>query len=87
MTTTTLPVDPVLSMALFVSDTPRSSNLDDAAVRETVGRTLEQLGPNECYARAAQAFGDRPETALGRIQWARELCNRAMAPALTGAAA
>ncbi|WP_432975009.1 hypothetical protein [Dactylosporangium sp. CA-233914] len=87
MTTTTLPVDPVLCMALFVSDTPRSSDPDDATIRETVGRTLDQLGPDECYARAAEVFGDRPETALDRIQWAREMCTRAMAPTLTGVAA
>ena len=84
---TTRTVDPMLSMALFVSDTPRSRDLDDATVRETVDRTLELLGPDECYARAAEVFGDRPETALDRIQWARELCARALAPTLTGAAA
>ncbi|WP_432831032.1 hypothetical protein [Dactylosporangium sp. CA-092794] len=83
--TTTYPVDPVLSMALFVSDVSRGWDLDDAAVRRIVEDTLERLGPDECYARAAQAFGDRPETALPRIQWARELCARAMAPALVAA--
>ncbi|MER7007203.1 hypothetical protein ABT297_29770 [Dactylosporangium sp. NPDC000555] len=87
MTTTTCPVDPVLCMALFVSDAPKSRDLDDATIRETVDRTLERLGPDECYARAAEEFGDHPELALGRIQWARELCTRAMAPALAGAAA
>ncbi|MFF5228348.1 hypothetical protein [Dactylosporangium sp. NPDC000521] len=84
---TTYPVDPVLSMALFVSDASTSRDLDDATVRETVNRTLDQLGPDECYARAAEVFGDRPEVALGRIQWARELCARALAPVLAGAAA
>ncbi|MEV8516736.1 hypothetical protein [Dactylosporangium sp. NPDC051484] len=79
---TTHTVDPVLCMALFVSDAPKSSELDDAAIRETVDRTLERLGPDECYARAAEAFGDRPETALDRIQWARELCTRAMPAAV-----
>ncbi|MER7007196.1 hypothetical protein ABT297_29735 [Dactylosporangium sp. NPDC000555] len=76
---TTHTVDPVLCMALFVSDAPGSRELDDATIRETVDRTLERLGPDECYARAAEVFGDRPETALDRIQWARELCTRAMA--------
>ncbi|MEV0135532.1 hypothetical protein AB0H83_44665 [Dactylosporangium sp. NPDC050688] len=84
---TTCPVEPMLSMALFVSDVSASGDLDDATVRETVHRTLEQLGPDECYARAAEVFGDRPEVALPRIQWARELCARAMAPALAVAAA
>ncbi|MDG6101389.1 hypothetical protein Daura_40005 [Dactylosporangium aurantiacum] len=74
-------------MALFVSDASAFSDLDDTTVRETVHRTLGQLGADECYARAAEVFGDRPEIAQGRIQWARELCARAMAPALAGAAA
>ncbi|MEV6923378.1 hypothetical protein AB0M46_02530 [Dactylosporangium sp. NPDC051485] len=84
--TTTLPVDPVLCMALFVSDTPKSGDLDNATIRAAVDRTLERLGPDECYARAAEVFGDRPETALDRIQWARELCTRAMPPALAAPA-
>ncbi|WP_238018016.1 hypothetical protein KZZ52_57475 [Dactylosporangium sp. AC04546] len=82
---TICPVDPVLCMALFVSEAPKTS-LDDKTVRETVDRTLEQLGPDECYARAAEVFGDRPDVALDRIQWARELCARALAPSLSGAA-
>ena len=75
---TTCLVDPVLCMALFVSDTPNHADLDDATVRDTVDRTLDQLGPDECYARAAEVFGDRPEVALDRIQWARTLCSRAL---------
>ncbi|MET7398276.1 hypothetical protein ABZS66_32780 [Dactylosporangium sp. NPDC005572] len=82
---TTCPVDPVLSMALFVSDASASGDLDDATIRDTVHHTLDQLGPDECYARAAEVFGDRPEVALGRIQWARELCARALTPALAAA--
>jgi len=81
---TTFPIDPVLSMALFVSDASQAGDLDDAAVRETVDRTLDQLGPDECYARAAEVFGDRPDVAFTRITWARELCSRAMTPALAG---
>ncbi|GAA4244548.1 hypothetical protein [Dactylosporangium darangshiense] len=76
---TTHAVDPVLCMALFVSDASQTSDLDNGTIRDVVARTLEQLGPNECYARAAEVFGDHPETALGRITWARELCSRAMA--------
>lgn len=76
---TTHTVDPVLSMALFVSDASQTADLDNSTIRDTVTRTLDQLGPNECYARAAEVFGDRPEIALSRITWARELCSRAMA--------
>ncbi|WP_238006215.1 hypothetical protein KZZ52_36720 [Dactylosporangium sp. AC04546] len=82
---TTRPVDPVLSMALFVSDASATHDLDDTTIRDTVHHTLEQLGPDECYARAAQAFGDHPDTALPRIQWARELAARAYTPALAAA--
>ena len=49
---TNFPVDPVMSMALFVSDASAYGDLDDAAVRDTVHRTLEQLGPDERCARA-----------------------------------
>jgi hypothetical protein len=81
---TTFPIDPVLCMALFISDASQTADLDDAAVRETVHGTLDHLGPDECYARAAEVFGDRPDVALSRITWARELCSRAMTPALVG---
>ncbi|WP_426502499.1 hypothetical protein ACPPVO_33230 [Dactylosporangium sp. McL0621] len=75
---TTHTVDPVLCMALFVSDASQTCDLDNGTIRDVVARTLEQLGPNECYARAAEVFGDRPEVAQRRITWARELCSRAM---------
>ncbi|MGI5242315.1 hypothetical protein [Dactylosporangium sp. CA-139066] len=75
---TTYTVDPVLCMALFVSDAPQTYDLDNCTIRDVVARTLELLGPNECYARAAEEFGNHPEVALPRITWARELCARAM---------
>jgi hypothetical protein len=68
-------------MALFVSDTPCNSDPDPATVRATVDATLDSLGPDECYARAAEVFGDRPDVALDRIQWAREVCERTLTPA------
>ncbi|MGI5240476.1 hypothetical protein [Dactylosporangium sp. CA-139066] len=76
---TTYTVDPVLCMALFVSDASQASDLDNSTVRDIVARTLEQLGADECYARAAEEFGNHPDVALPRITWARELCSRAMA--------
>ncbi|MFI5913598.1 hypothetical protein [Dactylosporangium sp. NPDC051541] len=78
---TTRPVEPVLCMALFVSNTPCFSDPDTATVRATVNATLDRLGPEECYARAAEVFGDRPDVALNRIQWARSVCRRAFTPA------
>jgi hypothetical protein len=75
---TTHTIDPVLAMALFVSDASQFSDLGDSAIRDTVTSTLDRLGADECYARAAEAFGDYPETAVGRMAWARELCSRAM---------
>jgi hypothetical protein len=76
---TTATVDPVLCMALFVSDTPCTNDPDCSSVRAAVESTLEQLGPDECYARAAEVFGDRPEVALDRIRWARRVCAEAFA--------
>ena len=55
-------------MALFVSDTPCFSDPDAATVRATVDATLERLGPDECYARAAEVFGDRPDVSLERLE-------------------
>jgi hypothetical protein len=78
---TTRPVDPVLCMALFVSDTPCFSNPDPATVQATVDATLDRLGPDECYAQAAEVFGDRPDVALNRIRWARAVCERALTSA------
>jgi hypothetical protein len=75
---TTHTVDPVLCMALFVSDASQTSNLDNSAIRDTATGTLDRLGPDECYARAAEVFGDHPELAVGRMAWARETCSRAM---------
>ncbi|WP_433611159.1 hypothetical protein ACQP2P_43465 [Dactylosporangium sp. CA-139114] len=75
------PVDPALCMALFVSDTPCYSHPDAETVRATVSSTLSRLGRDECYAQAAEVFGDRPDVALSRIQWARELCEEALTPA------
>jgi hypothetical protein len=65
-------------MALFVSDASQTGDLDNSTIRSVVGRTLDRLGPDECYARTAEVFGDRPEVALTRMTWARELCSRAM---------
>ena len=75
---TTHTIDPVLAMALFVSDASQSSHLDDGTIRDTAAHTLDRLGPDECYARAAEVFGDHPEVAVGRMAWARELCSRAL---------
>ncbi|GAA2350647.1 hypothetical protein [Dactylosporangium salmoneum] len=68
-------------MALFVSDTPCFSDPDAATVRAAVDSTLERLGAEECYARAAEVFGDRPDVAFDRIQWARSVCERALTSA------
>jgi hypothetical protein len=72
-------VDPALFMALFVSDISYDPYLTDVAVRDAIGDTLERLGVDGCYAEAAEVFGDRPEVAVGRMRWVREVVARAVA--------
>ena len=72
-------LDPVCCMALFVSDASQYADLDNSTIRDTVTSTLQRLGADECYARAAEVFGDHPEVALGRMAWAREMCARSTA--------
>ena len=73
------PVDPALFMALFVSDPSYERRLDDAAVRDLVTNKLDRLGADECYAEAAEVFGDRPTEAVSRMRWVREAVTRAFA--------
>ncbi len=59
--------------ALFASALQRSDALSAEAVKDAISRTLGQLGEAGCASHMAQEFGDHPEAACERMQWAREL--------------
>jgi hypothetical protein len=68
---TTLLSDDVLTEALFVSDLQRSQQPSDESIRAAVSATVDRLGITGCAALVAQEFGEHPDCALGRMQWAR----------------
>ncbi|GAA3351635.1 hypothetical protein GCM10020358_82090 [Amorphoplanes nipponensis] len=43
--------------------------------------TVDRLGERGCAALVAQEFGEHPDCALGRMQWARTAVRRAYAAA------
>jgi choline dehydrogenase-like flavoprotein len=57
--------------ALFVSDLQRSEAATPQLIRETIAATVRRLGERGCAALVAQEFGEHPETAVGRMLWAR----------------
>jgi hypothetical protein len=59
--------------ALFASTLQRSDAPTFEAVASAIGATLSRLGPDGCACRMAQEFGDHPEAAHDRMQWARRL--------------
>jgi hypothetical protein len=56
--------------ALFVSGLQRSGNPSADQVRKAVDAAIRKYGDTGCAARAAQEFGDHPETAVIRMRWA-----------------
>jgi hypothetical protein len=63
--------------ALFASALQRSDDPTLPEVREAIQRALHDLGTRGCAAWVAQEFGDHPETAILRMQWARAAVERA----------
>jgi hypothetical protein len=61
----------VHSEALFVSDVQRSQHPTAELIRAAVSATVDRLGRTGCAALVAQEFGEHPDCALGRMQWAR----------------
>jgi choline dehydrogenase-like flavoprotein len=61
----------VHSEALFVSDVQRSQLPTPELIRAAVSATVDRLGKTGCAALVAQEFGEHPDCALGRMQWAR----------------
>ncbi len=59
--------------ALFVSALQRSDEPSARQVRQAVAAALRQYGGQGCAGRVAEEFGEHPETAAARMQWARGL--------------
>jgi hypothetical protein len=59
--------------ALFASGLQRSDALTADAVTEAISRAVREFGPSGCASQMAQEFGDHPEAASERMQWARSL--------------
>ena len=68
---TALLSDDIRCEALFASDLQRSQQPSAELIRAAVNATVDRLGPNGCAALVAQEFGEHPDCALGRMQWAR----------------
>ena len=78
---TTLTVDDLRTEALFVSDLQRSQEPTAERIREAVRATVDRLGASGCAALVAQEFGEHPDCALTRMQWARHAVRNAFAVA------
>jgi hypothetical protein len=57
--------------ALFVSALQRSDEPSAEQVREAIAAAVRAFGVRGCAARVAQAYGERPETTVWRMCWAR----------------
>jgi hypothetical protein len=59
--------------ALFASALQRSDAPSASLVAEEISRMIRELGVEGCACRVAQEFGDHPDSARDRMQWARRL--------------
>jgi hypothetical protein len=69
---TNFPSVPALqASALFVSALQCSDEPNASQIRQAVAAAISAFGHPGCAERAAQEFGDHPETAVIRMRWAR----------------
>ncbi len=59
--------------ALFASPLQRSDALTAEAVADAISAAISMLGLGGCAGRLAQEYGDHPEAARERMQWARQV--------------
>jgi hypothetical protein len=59
--------------ALFVSGLQPSDAPTADMITGAITSAMHRFGPRGCAARMAQEFGDHPEAAAARMQWARQL--------------
>lgn len=65
--------------ALFASALQRSDEPSASQIRQAVTAAIAAFGCPGCAGRAAQEFGDHPETAAIRMRWARAAARTAFA--------
>ena len=66
--------------ALFASGLRQSDDVGPAAVQQAILQTVQALGGRGCAAWVAQEYGDYPESAVGRMRWARTVVARTYGP-------
>ena len=57
--------------ALFASTLQRSDEPSAVQVKQAIAAATRAYGDLGCAARVAQEYGEHPETAAGRMRWAR----------------
>jgi len=57
--------------ALFASTLQRSDEPSAAQVKQAIAAATLAFGDLGCAARVAQEYGEHPDTAAGRMRWAR----------------
>jgi hypothetical protein len=67
---TALLTDDVRTEALFASDLQRWQRPTPESIRAAVIDAVDRLGENGCAALVAQEFGEHPDCAPHRMQWA-----------------
>jgi hypothetical protein len=74
---TALDSDDIRTEALFVSHVQCSQHPSPEVIRAAVTDAVRRLGETGCAALVAQEFGEHPDSAVGRMQWARRAVRNA----------
>jgi hypothetical protein len=80
-----LSIDTSRADALFASTLQRSDDPSTAQIRQAIITAIRAVGAWGCAAQVAQAYGERPETAMLRMRWARAEVTRAFGGTRGGA--
>lgn len=67
----------LLAEALFCSDVQESDRLNPDTIRAKAEAVAFHVGEARCAELVAQEFGEHPECAAWRMQWAIAACKRA----------
>ena len=66
-------IDDLLVEALFVSYVQPSDAPTSTLVHRAITDAIVRYGTDGCAARVAVEFGDHPEIAVSRMEWARRI--------------